>query len=235
MIKFLSRNRHFFLLIGLFLFYALFTLSTTFSWAGPVVLISFSLVLLASIISVSTNKKIFSIALLLGVVALGLDWYVFASHRIDYFLFTLFSKMAVLGFTIGIMLYKLLEDTKEVTLNTIYGSMCVYIMLGIFWGMLFVGVEHLYPGSFYVQSSNLPFYIHPNNPFPYPFDLFYFSFVTITTVGYGDIVPATPLTQSLSALEALLGQFYMVILVARFVGLHIHHHSTSLREKVLGE
>jgi hypothetical protein len=55
----------------------------------------------------------------------------------------------------------------------------------------------------------------------------YFSFITLTTVGYGDIVPHSPAARTLAALEAITGQIYLTVLVARLVGLHIVHAHTS--------
>jgi hypothetical protein len=80
------------------------------------------------------------------------------------------------------------------------------------WALIFSLVESLQPGSFtmaqsQVQDSKFPFY--------------YYSFVTITTLGYGEITPVTDIARSFAFLEAVIGQIYLVVLVARLVGINI--------------
>jgi len=112
----------------------------------------------------------------------------------------------------GFLLMKALKD-ETVTWEKICAALCVYLLFAYFWASTYTVIDYLKPKSF----LNTP------NGFP---DLVYFSFVTITTVGYGDIVPLHPLTRALATLEAILGQFYLAVLVARLVGLHIvHSHS----------
>jgi len=91
------------------------------------------------------------------------------------------------------------------------GAVFGYFFIGLMWGFVFSVLESLQPGSFRVgggQAAEL-------NKF------MYYSFVTQTTLGYGDITPVTPPARSLSLLEAVIGQFYQAVLIARLVGLHI--------------
>jgi voltage-gated potassium channel Kch len=88
-------------------------------------------------------------------------------------------------------------------------------------------LEELQPGSF-VGLSAVP----PNDYVARYMEVRYFSFITLTTVGYGDIVPHSSATRSLAALEAIVGQIYLTVLIARLVGLHIvHADKTSSAEK----
>lgn len=99
----------------------------------------------------------------------------------------------------------------EITLDRIFGAISVYFLMALAWGLGYVLLENLYPGSFagrlLAEGGHVP-------------DLVYFSYVTLTTLGYGDIVPATPVARSLSLLEATVGVLYMATLVARLVGLY---------------
>jgi voltage-gated potassium channel Kch len=92
----------------------------------------------------------------------------------------------------------------EVTVETIMGALCVYLLIGIVFSTVFVVVNSL--GSEYFASP-----ASQNAP---P-DLLYLSFVTLTTVGFGDVVPATDFGRSIVILEALIGQIFLVTLVAR--------------------
>jgi hypothetical protein len=91
--------------------------------------------------------------------------------------------------------------------------MAVYIILGILWGELFVLVYLFDPSSFYFQ---------PASQFGEPpvSELLYFSFTTLTTLGVGDILPVHPMARSLTTLEALVGQLYPAVLLARLVTLY---------------
>jgi hypothetical protein len=98
-----------------------------------------------------------------------------------------------------------------VTKDRIMGAIAVYLLLGLAWGEAFQSVEHLNPGSFSTAAS-VPINLEGWT---------YYSFVTLTTVGYGDITPLSSLARSLAILEALTGQLYPAILLARLVALEV--------------
>jgi len=94
----------------------------------------------------------------------------------------------------------------------------VYLLLGLLWAVWYDSIEVLQPGSFGVSAqkgeASLP-------------QLAYFSFTTLTTLGFGDIVPLRSLARSLVMLEALVGQLFPVILIARLVTLEIEHQESN--------
>lgn len=94
-----------------------------------------------------------------------------------------------------------------------------YLILGMAWGLLFMCTEMAFPGSFSLGAAGeLPTSIlaYTNQQWS---SFFYLSMVTITTVGYGDVTPISALARNLAVLEAVLGQFYLAVVVARLVGL----------------
>ncbi|MFN8174572.1 MAG: ion channel [Solirubrobacteraceae bacterium] len=95
----------------------------------------------------------------------------------------------------------------EITLRTVFGVLAVYLLIGLFFAALYTAVASLTSGPFFAQgtSGNVA-------------DRLYFSFVTITTTGYGDYTPATRVGRSLAVAEALIGQLYLVTLVSLIVG-----------------
>jgi hypothetical protein len=102
---------------------------------------------------------------------------------------------------------------NDINLNRIVGAICVYLLLGVMWSIAYAVLEILQPGSF----NGLTELASPVwNP-----DWIYFSFVTITTLGYGDILPMTQTARSLSFAEAIVGQFYIAVLVAGLVSAYI--------------
>jgi len=107
-----------------------------------------------------------------------------------------------------LLLSKILSVRSDVSGELIAGAVAVYLLLGMIFAFLFGLVEAVSPGSFLDAHSQAP-------------NFHYYSMVTLTTLGYGDIVPVTPLARGLGSFEAVLGQLYLTVLVARLVGMHI--------------
>ena len=108
---------------------------------------------------------------------------------------------------------------NNISPNRIVGAICVYLLLGVMWSIAYTVLEFSQPGSF----KGLTELVSPVwNP-----DWIYFSFVTITTLGYGDITPLTQTARSLSFLEAIVGQFYIAVLVAGLVSAYISTRQNS--------
>ena len=100
---------------------------------------------------------------------------------------------------------------KRVNKDTLYGGLAVYLMLGLAWASVFATVELIWPDSF-------QFVADPQSRGG--LRLVYFSFVTLTTLGYGDITPLTDSARSLVILETITGQLYLAVMVARLVSLY---------------
>ena len=98
-----------------------------------------------------------------------------------------------------------------ITFHRIQGAVAAYLLLGILWANAYALLAHLRPGAF----------SGPLSPADGPRAFFYFSFVTLTTVGYGDVLPVHPAARSLAMLEAVTGPLYLAILVARLVSLAV--------------
>ncbi|ALO36099.1 hypothetical protein CMT41_16195 [Colwellia sp. MT41] len=104
--------------------------------------------------------------------------------------------------------------TGDIDGNKILGAICLYLLMGLIWAVLYTLVQLSFPGSFTNISSDSAWF----TLFP---DFIYFSFVTITTLGFGDIAPLLPISRFLVYFEAIVGQFYLAILVASLVGSHM--------------
>lgn len=127
-------------------------------------------------------------------------------------------------------LLNLIFRNQRVTVDTIFASLCVYLLLATFWMYVYSLVDLKEPGAFsYSQLENLvdeqtAGELHPRimrlGAPPAGIE-FYFSVVTMTTLGYDDIVPVSPTARSMASLQAVVGQLYLAVLVARLVGLHV--------------
>ncbi|WNC73003.1 potassium channel family protein [Thalassotalea psychrophila] len=108
--------------------------------------------------------------------------------------------------------------TGEIDGNKILGAICLYILLGLIWALIYTLVHLMSVQAFNgMPDSKLWYETMP--------DFVYFSFVTLTTLGFGDISPSMPVTRFLVYLEAIVGQFYLAILVASLVGSKISNSS----------
>jgi len=124
---------------------------------------------------------------------------------------TLVTYAVFVAMTSMFLLKELLRDTR-VTQDTIMGGVCLYFNLGFLWAICYALIDYFDPGAF-TFSPNLGFF-HP----------IYFSFTTLTTLGYGDILPQKSFPMMLSSLEAMVGQIYLAVFVARLVALHVSSH-----------
>jgi hypothetical protein len=111
--------------------------------------------------------------------------------------------------TLPVTLSRVLHH-QRITHETVLGALCSYVLLGLLFAFAFLAVDSLRDGPFFAQPG-----AHQESEY------LYFSFVTLTTLGFGDLSPAVGLPQALTALEALLGQVFLVTLVARLVTLWV--------------
>ena len=129
--------------------------------------------------------------------------------------FYLISVINVLLFCV-ISCYAIMKQILfkgEINANKLIGSVCVYLLLGLIWAMMYTIIAYFDPMAFKgigITSEQLIVW-----------EYVYYSFVTITTLGYGDISPVFPLAKSLAYLEAICGQLYLAILVASLVSAYI--------------
>jgi hypothetical protein len=98
---------------------------------------------------------------------------------------------------------------KRVTTQTVLGALCIYILIGLVFANFDYGVQLVSGNSFFAQPGH-----HG------PADFAYFSYITMATVGYGDLSPAVGLPRTNAVLEALMGQIFLVVLVARLVAMY---------------
>jgi hypothetical protein len=172
------------------------------------------LVLLAAVRTVAGRTNEYRMALVLGVIALvpqfGVLWnQPFWLETLRYLATVLF-----LFWVCFLLLRDIIVRSHTVNAELILGAINVYLMVGLGFAFLHGLLEHLQPGSF----TGLEAVGGPAVP---AVEFIYFSFVTMTTLGYGDVSPLTPIAMTASYAEAMFGQLYLAILVARLVGLYI--------------
>jgi len=175
-----------------------------------------SLIVLAGIFAVSEKRKTIIIGLCLGIPWFILSWIEILTTPLPLILSLISSLLLILFliFTAFVILQFILES-KEVSGDILYGAISTYFIIGGFWSMIYAVLETLQPGSFIISSThNLDGVVNWS-------DFVYYSYTTLTTLGYGDVVPVTSHARSFAVLEAIMGVMYLAIIISRLIGLFI--------------
>jgi len=175
---------------------------------GLPVRLGWASLLVACIVAGASTRRLLIIGLLLGIPAVGL---LFVPGRVPTVAGGVLA-IATLIFICFVILRRIFEH-PVVTSATVSASLVVYLALGVMWAQAYRLVEHFYPNSFTGLSGTGAVDVER--------DLFYYSYVTLTTLGYGDIGPVSPEARALAITEAIVGQLYLVVLVAGLVGMHL--------------
>jgi hypothetical protein len=174
----------------------------------------FSLILLAGLRSMARRKTVrvfFSLFVVLSAVT-HFAWKLFDLNFLASWN-SLFSTLAVMGMLI-VTLWMVYQD-GPVTVHRIRGAIAAYLLIGVLFAKAYTLINYLMPGAFNMALPVTTFREEGRQAF------YYFSIVTLTTVGYGDITAVAPTARSLVMAEALIGQLFPAILLARLVTLEI--------------
>jgi len=179
---------------------------------GAIRLTGFSMLLAIGIWSLRNSGQVFRWAM--GFVVVGIALNIF--HAVND------SSIVLLSSQLSLLAFLLLATSAaarqvavgtNISVNRIIGAICIYLLLGVIWSILYALIEHAVPGSFKGLTEQVVPDWHP--------DWMYYSFVTLTTLGYGDITPLTFSARALSYMEAIVGQFYIAVMVAGLVSAYI--------------
>ena len=193
---------------------------------------TFVLMLISAVYAVARTQFVMKLSIVLAtpLVVLELITAFYDNEQlllINYVVSTVFLTFVI------VTIVKFLFTTIQVNGNTICAAVCVYLMLGILASMVFSIVVIIEPESFYHnalfssedRAAILRFEGEQST------ESLYFSFVTLTTLGFGDITPKTPAAKMLVAFEAVVGQLFLTVLIARLVGMHITSSTVRANER----
>ena len=203
-------NRFSFLLVSIVLFLIVRPFVEDFVRISFLIEIFISAILLSGIYALSEDRVSFFCALVTGVPTLFINW-AFQIHKIPSLLLMHHICSVLFFATATIIIIRHLINQKVVTIDLIWGAVCGYFFIGFMWSGIFSLLEGVYPGSFKLGNEvvlNIDSFI-------------YFSFVTLATLGYGDIVPLTEKAQSLAIIETVMGQMYLAVNIAALVAIRI--------------
>ena len=173
-----------------------------------------TLLLVSGVIAMAGRGLTTVVVGLIAVASLVARWITVFHPGRTVAIWDLSLAMVAIGLFTAFVLQQIFR-AGPITADRIRGSILAYLLLGIVWCLAYQLVNMLVPGAFHFPEEQIAQYGRLNH------HLVYFSYVTLTTVGYGDITPVYPVARTLATAEGLIGQLYPAILIARLVSLEL--------------
>ena len=166
-----------------------------------------TVIVLSMLYTITGKKRVFYFGWILAIIMLLSLW---LKYYISYEVFATASMIVGALFTLLVTSQTLqfIMRSKTVTPEVVYAAMLVYFLMAQLWAMVYTFLDRINPASFNLPQGQGDFLLFE-----------YYSFVTLTTLGFGDITPLTKVAKAFSVLEAVVGQLYLVVVVAWFVGM----------------
>ena len=180
--------------------------------------VGFSVLLVSGVALVAKNRMTRGLVAGAAGVALIIHWTQHVVPGTGLSMMSAFSSLCFLGILAGVVFREVLNK-GPITLHRVQGAVAVYLLLGLIWAFAYDMVLLSAPDAFH--SSELTVQHKTVTP-----PLIYFSVMTLTTVGYGDITPIHPMARALAMLEAVIGQLFPVILIARLVAMELQFRNS---------
>lgn len=227
-----EKHHYFALLVSLILLPVVSAFLEKGSWEKFFLAALLVMVMIVCSCAVSHKKHTRIITMILAIIA-GLMWslgHIFNLHPFSGVAFQVCSCLTSFVFLL-VVASLILKDifSGKVNVERLYAAICVYLMLGIMFSILNILVISVDPYAYRMDMlTEAPVKNFANFDSSERFSIFlYYSFVTLSTLGYGDITPVSRAARTLGWLEAIAGQLYLTVTVARLVGLHIATSSTK--------
>jgi Ion channel len=203
------RYHSLFLLSSVLLFFVATPLLETGERGETLVVLNLYLTLVAATVKLSERRKLFLLAIPLAGASIGLLWLSHVYHTKALGIASRLSLMTFIGLVCG-SLFVYLGKKGAIDRERILVSVGLYFLIGIFWFAVYELTNVVQPGSFAEAGTTLTGKIPASK-------MLYFSLTSLTTLGFGDIVPIMPPARMFTALEATSGVLYIAITVARLV------------------
>jgi len=175
----------------------------------------FSFILVTGVMTTFRKRWLSSLVIVMALAGLILGWLEYLHQAWSLTILNTALGLVILGLFLAVLIVQVFQKGK-VTGHRIRGAIVVYLLIGGMWSFFYFIVNMALPHAFHWPEG-----FAADNWEAVQQMLTYFSFITLTTTGYGDVTPAIPLTRTLAMFEALTGQLYLVITLARLVSLAI--------------
>lgn len=203
-------GRFLFLLLSILLVFLLRPFLTGYIGLSLLMEIFITAILISAVYAAGRKRSLFITAFILATLTAITRW---SDHLLQNRTLAVseeFFTLFFFGFMVVVILVYLFRE-KEVTFDLIIGSICGYFLIGFLWASLYSLLEIFKAGSFQI----------PESAGTEISSFTYYSFVTLTTLGYGDVTPISSAAQSFSVLEAVAGQLFIAVLISRLVAIHV--------------
>ena len=183
---------------------------------------TFTFILTAILYGIREKRRIIYIGMIIGVPWLAIVW---INLRLDSDALRIASALlmtVLFSYTIRILIKHIVE-AKEISAELLSAAGCIYMLVGFAWSGIYITMELIKPESFLQVTAD------GYRQVEHSYDLVYFSFITLTTLGYGDLTPQTSLARSFAILEAIGGVLFMGILIGTLVGIFVAYRSRIRR------
>jgi hypothetical protein len=219
-----GKGRLFYLLIMLIALIVLYPILQGSLFRGVTLNTIFTFILIAIVYGLRAERWVIIVGILIGVPWLAVVWInlrleIQALRIVSAILMTLLFSYTL------VLLIRHIREADEISADLLYGAGCIYMLIGFAWSGISMTIELLRPGSFMQVTAS------GYKPISHASDLVYYSFTTLTTLGYGDITPQLPMTRSLAILEAITGVLFMGILIGTLVGVFVATRTQNRRKE----
>lgn len=208
------QSKYFYLLSALILFFTISPFLITNKLSNFILSLLFSCVILFCVNAITQQRLLLIASVVLGVIALTGHWVINLMHDLSgFYIWHLIINIFFL-IIITVAVISSVAKQKQITADTLSGAICGYLLLGLIWTFIYLSILTLDPGAFSertVMISNRDVVQH----------FIYYSFETLTTLGYGDILALSDVARTFSWLEAVTGQIYLAVWISQLVGLRI--------------
>lgn len=198
-----------FLIVLIGSLFVIFPLLPSSAWERELTSVSFSLILISGVFLVAQRRTLRILVLVVAAVSLTTEWLAHVFFHDGFAGARHLASILFLSVTAYCLLLQVLRSGR-VNSHRVRGAIAIYMLLGLIWAQAYALVDLTVADSFTPPVTGIA-------------ELVYFSYVTLTTLGYGDIQPVSGPARSLTIAEALVGQFFIGVLIARLVSLEIAH------------
>ena len=209
-----EQDNYFWLLFAILLFFFMSAIAEQLNveMLGRIMAISITIIILIAVWSMSHHRLTFSSRMIITLLLVLTESsnMLFAHYHLD--ILQLVSLLLFSVFTITVASQHVLLR-GSVNANKIFGAICIYLLMGVAWAVAYLLVEQLFPGSIPTLSGD--------NWRQHLQEALYFSYITLSTLGFGDIIPTQPIARYLTYMQAIVGQFYLAIVIASLIGAKI--------------
>jgi len=217
------RSRLFYLLILLTALIIIYPILKDSPFQGVTLNSIFTFILIAIVYGIRGKRWIIFVGMIIGIPWLTVVWINLRLNVLSLRIVSAILMTFLFSYTLVILIRHIIE-AKEISADLLYGAGCIYMLIGFAWSGICITMELIRPES-YLQITAEGY-----KPVSYSSDLVYYSFTTLTTLGYGDITPQLPISRSFAILEAITGVLFMGILIGTIVGIYVAHRAHARRK-----